>query len=74
MCFCFVFTVFSTVGFGDIYASNTSERVRLLADVCRAVLPLVKPEFGHHQLHFSFTKRSALGTMLTPSIKTAQVQ
>ena len=27
MCFYFVFTVFATVGFGDIYAVNTSERV-----------------------------------------------
>ncbi len=30
MCFYFVFTVFVTVGFGDIAASNTSERVLLL--------------------------------------------
>ena len=29
MCFYFVFTVFSTVGFGDIFATNTSERVCL---------------------------------------------
>ncbi len=28
MCFYFVFTVFSTVGFGDIFAVNTPERVR----------------------------------------------
>jgi hypothetical protein len=28
MCFYFVFTVFGTVGFGDIVAVNTSERVR----------------------------------------------
>ena len=28
MCFYFVFTVFATVGFGDIYAVNTAERVR----------------------------------------------
>ena len=28
MCFYFVFTVFSTVGFGDIYAVNTAERVK----------------------------------------------
>jgi hypothetical protein len=27
MCFYFVFTVFSTVGFGDIFAVNTPERV-----------------------------------------------
>ena len=27
LCFYFVFTVFSTVGFGDIVADNTSERV-----------------------------------------------
>jgi hypothetical protein len=30
MCFYFVFTVFVTVGFGDIRAENTSERVLLL--------------------------------------------
>ena len=29
MCFYFVFTVFSTVGFGDIFAVNTTERVIL---------------------------------------------
>ena len=29
MCFYFVFTVFSTVGFGDIFAVNTTERVRI---------------------------------------------
>ena len=29
LCFYFVFTVFSTVGFGDIFAVNTAERVRL---------------------------------------------
>jgi hypothetical protein len=27
MCFYFVFTVFSTVGFGDVFAVNTTERV-----------------------------------------------
>jgi hypothetical protein len=30
LCFYFVFTVFVTVGFGDITAGNSSERVLLL--------------------------------------------
>ena len=32
MCFYFVFTVFATVGFGDITAVNTSERVRAMRE------------------------------------------
>ncbi len=34
MCFYFVFTIFSTVGFGDIFATNTSERVRFIKLEC----------------------------------------
>jgi hypothetical protein len=45
MCFYFVFTVFVTVGFGDITAGNTSERVLLPLPPLLLQLPLLLLSF-----------------------------
>jgi len=38
VCFYFVWTILTTVGFGDIYATNTKEAVREVAQRCLNVL------------------------------------
>jgi hypothetical protein len=65
LCFYFIFTVFVTVGFGDITAVNTSERVLLLLLLLLLPSPALLPLPLRPQKHYSSHSYNCYCTMIS---------